>query len=1272
MKRLMMKLSALSLVAFLALVGAPSAWGQGYPSSATGTYTVTRVGDRVIYTFTGTGTFTPATGLPVNSVLVVAGGGGGGGEYPYSGAGTEGGGGGAGGFVAQNNVSLAGGTPYTVTVGAGGAAGTSAAKGGNGANSLFGTITASGGGGAGSGAGAGGDLTDALSGGSGGGGGRYDGVYTGLAGAGTSGQGSAGVVAASGRGGGGGGAGAAGSAQNGGNGTASSITGTSVTYAGGGGAGVLSGYGSPGAGGAGGGGTGSSNGNGTAGTANTGGGGGGACNGSGTSYYVGGAGGSGIVIVSYQWPGIAANSTITASPSSLTADGTTTTTITVTAKDDNDNPISGIAAANVVVAATGSGNTLVQPTTATDANGQTTATLKSTVAEAKTVSVTISGTPITQTATVVFTPGAAAKLAFTTQPGGGTGGLAWAQQPVVKVQDALGNTITTAGDLITLAIGTNPGSGTLGCTTNPVTATSGVATFAGCEIDKVGTGYTLTAASGVLTGATSTAFNITVGAAAQLAFTTQPGGGTGGTAWTTQPVVTLQDAGGNTKTGISQNVTLAIQNNAGPGGTLSGTKTVAVNTTTGRATFAGLSIDKAGTGYTLTATGSTVNTTPGVVVSSGFNITTGPATKLAYTTVPSTGTAGTAFSVTVQSQDAGGNPSNLAIATTITLSKASGAGTLSGTLTGSIGIGANSVTISTPVYSNSDTMTLRATASGGVTLTAVTSGNIVFSAGAATKLAFTTQPGGGTGGTAWTTQPVVTVQDAFGNTVPTDNTSSVTLTITINPGGGTLTCSANPQTVTAGVATFVGCKIDKVGTGYVLTATDGSLTSVTSSAFNVTVGAAAQLAFTTQPGNSTGGVAFPAQPVVTLQDAGGNTKTGISQNVTLAIQNNAGPGGTLIGTKTVAVNTTTGRATFTGLSIDKAGTGYTLTATGSTVNTTPGVVVSSGFDITTGPATKLGFTTQPGGGTAGFAWAQQPVVALQDAGGNTVTGTAQNVTLAIQNNAGPGGVLSGTKVVAVNTTTGLATYSGLSIDKAGTGYTLTATGSTVNTTPGVVVSSAFNITAASFRSQASGDWATAGTWQVFDGTTWVAASAAPATTDNVVTIRTGHIVAVAANVSSDQVIVEAGGQVTVNTGVAWTIANGTGTDLDVYGTVSNAGTMAMTGAGVFESGGKYQHNQNGGTIPTATWDVASTVEVTGATTTAPGGVGQSFGNFTWNSTSQSGIISLNGGLTTVRGNFTLVSTGSGTLALGTNTTYTLNIGGDLIAQGGILDFGTSN
>jgi hypothetical protein len=237
--------------------------------------------------------------------------------------------------------------------------------------------------------------------------------------------------------------------------------------------------------------------------------------------------------------------------------------------------------------------------------------------------------------------------------------------------------------------------------------------------------------------------------------------------------------------------------------------------------------------------------------------------------------------------------------------------------------------------------TLRATSTG---LTSATSNTFNITVGSAAQLAFTRQPGGGTGGTAWTTQPVVTVQDAGGNTV-TGSSASVTLAIGTNPGGGTLTCTTNPQSASSGVDTFAGCKIDKAGNGYTLMAASSGLTSATSNTFNITVGAAAQLAFTTSPSNSTHGVAFPTQPVVTLQDAGGNTVTGRAQNVTLAIQNNPG-GGTLSGTKTVAVNTSTGQATFTGLSINNAGTGYTLTATGSTVDTTAGVVVSSAFNIT--------------------------------------------------------------------------------------------------------------------------------------------------------------------------------------------------------------------------------------------------------------------------------------------------------------------------------------
>jgi adhesin/invasin len=95
----------------------------------------------------------------------------------------------------------------------------------------------------------------------------------------------------------------------------------------------------------------------------------------------------------------AAQSTVGAAPATIQA-GNGTSTITVTAKDDRGNPING---ATVVLAATGTGNTLVQPASVTNASGVATGTLSSSVAESKTVSATIDGTAITQTAVVTVT-----------------------------------------------------------------------------------------------------------------------------------------------------------------------------------------------------------------------------------------------------------------------------------------------------------------------------------------------------------------------------------------------------------------------------------------------------------------------------------------------------------------------------------------------------------------------------------------------------------------------------------------------------------------------------------------------------------------------------------------------------------------------------------------------------------------------------------------------------------------------------------------------------
>ena len=254
--------------------------------SATGG-TITTAGGYTIHTFTSSGTFTASKAGTVE-YLVIAGGGGGGS--------TVGGGGGAGGYRTAIGFSVAEGA-HTVTVGAGGAQDTS------GSDSVFSTITSTGGG-------RGGPFqTSGFAGGSGGGvGGRNSSANGAGGGAGTAGQGNAGGNRGGGGanalcgGGGGGGAGSVGGDSraldgtnykeggHGGAGLASSITGSSVTRAGGGGGGGDLGA----AGGdAGSGGGGAGNG-GSAGTANTGGGGGGAGN-----SVAGTAGGSGVVIVRY-------------------------------------------------------------------------------------------------------------------------------------------------------------------------------------------------------------------------------------------------------------------------------------------------------------------------------------------------------------------------------------------------------------------------------------------------------------------------------------------------------------------------------------------------------------------------------------------------------------------------------------------------------------------------------------------------------------------------------------------------------------------------------------------------------------------------------------------------------------------------------------------------------------------------------------------------------------------------------------------------------------
>src|SRR4029079_1272748 len=149
------------------------------------------------------------------------------------------------------------------------------------------------------------------------------------------------------------------------------------------------------------------------------------------------------------------------------------------------------------------------------------------------------------------TPGAATQLVFTTQPASATAGSAFGQQPVVKVEDANGNVVTSGPDAgVAVSMSLASGGGSLQGTTT-VTASGGIATFANLRIDTSGA-HTISASTTLsIPGAvnrTSNSFTVAPGTATQLVFTTQPGAATAGSPFAQQPVVKIEDAYGNVVT----------------------------------------------------------------------------------------------------------------------------------------------------------------------------------------------------------------------------------------------------------------------------------------------------------------------------------------------------------------------------------------------------------------------------------------------------------------------------------------------------------------------------------------------------------------------------------------------------------------------------------------------------------------------------------------------------------------------------------------------------
>jgi hypothetical protein len=132
-------------------------------------------------------------------------------------------------------------------------------------------------------------------------------------------------------------------------------------------------------------------------------------------------------------------SSISANPLTITA-GTGSSVVTVTIRDSLGLPLAGLA---VTLTASGSGNTVTQPTQRTDANGQITGSLSSTVAEAKRV--TASTGPVQLDDEVDITVVAGIPAAATTDAKVPKGRRLRFTDIVVDTRDAFGNDIKTGG-----------------------------------------------------------------------------------------------------------------------------------------------------------------------------------------------------------------------------------------------------------------------------------------------------------------------------------------------------------------------------------------------------------------------------------------------------------------------------------------------------------------------------------------------------------------------------------------------------------------------------------------------------------------------------------------------------------------------------------------------------------------------------------------------------------------------------------------------------------
>ncbi len=729
------------------------------------------------------------------------------------------------------------------------------------------------------------------------------------------------------------------------------------------------------------------------------------------------------------------HSTVVASPASIMAsNGSSAALVTVTARDAFDNSVIG---ATVVLTASGTGNVLTQPVGPTDTGGVATGALSSIVAESKTVAALVGGVSVTQTAAVTVTPAVNGMLVFTTQPATAIAGAAITPAVKVAVRDDFGNTFTSFNGNITIDLGANPGAGSLAGTTTKA-AVAGEATFANLSLDKAAAGYTLIAMAGGITTGTSNQFSITPGpvSATQSSVSVSPPGITASTGTSASTItVTARDAFNNPVPGAP--VALAV---TGTGNSLTqpAGPTNANGVVTGAlsSTVSGTKMVSATINGTLVTQQGTVTVVPGPVASSQAQVTASP-TEIAASF------GGVTTTITVTAKDTFGNVipglavvlaatgsgNTLAQPAAMTDVFGVATGTLSSTVAGAKLVSAS--VAGTPVTQTVGVTVIPGEVSVSQSTVVVVPASITASAGSSPATI------------------TVTAGDEQGNPIP-----NVGVVLMATGTSNTLTQPAG-ATSAGGVATGT---LSSTLTGVrIVSATIAGTGIAQTDTVTVAAGLPSSSTFLVQPTSMTVGTIMTPPVQVEIRDQFANRVTSATNGVVLTFGTNPG-GGTLTGGTGAAVN---GVATFSSLSINQTGTGYTLKATvggladalSTTFNVTSGVVSAAQSTVVAVPAS---ITAGSGSSTI--------TVTAKDAGGFPVVGATVTLSVSGSGNtvtqpsapANGSGVATGSlsSTVAGNKTV-TATANGVAItQKPVVGVTagpVSASVSTVSASPASIV-----------------------------------------------------------------------------------------------------------------------------------------------------------------------------------------------------------------------------